>query len=101
MNKQMMQGIANLNNLVPSSADQCKVQLEGAISSALSRMAQYTAMGANAGNSVGGQQRQSTEAAVNRCSQQRRQQGVDNGDDGWRRLTKAAVMEVQSGKGTW
>ncbi len=45
MNKQMMQGIANLNNLVPSAADQRRVQLEGTISSALSRMAQYTAMG--------------------------------------------------------
>jgi hypothetical protein len=45
MNEQMMQGIANLNNLVPSAADQRRVQLEGAISSALSRMAQYTAMG--------------------------------------------------------
>ncbi len=45
MNKQMMQGITNLNNLVPSAADRCRVQLEGAISSALSRMAPYTVMG--------------------------------------------------------
>jgi hypothetical protein len=45
MNEQMMQGIANLNNFAPSAADQRRVQLEGAISSALSRMAQYTAMG--------------------------------------------------------
>ena len=47
MNEQMMQGIANLNNMVPSAAEQRRVQLEGAISSALSRMAQYSAMGMN------------------------------------------------------
>jgi hypothetical protein len=100
MNEQMMQGIANLNNLVPSAADQCRVQLEGAISSALSRMAQYTAMGATAGSGIGGRRRQSTEAVVNGCSQQRRRRGADNGDNGWRWLTKVAV-EAQSGNGTW
>jgi len=47
MNEQMMQGIANLNNMVPSAAERRRVQLEGAISSALSRMAQYSAMGMN------------------------------------------------------
>jgi hypothetical protein len=47
MNEQMKQGIASLNNLAPSAADQRRIQLEGAISSALSRMAQYTAMSMN------------------------------------------------------
>jgi hypothetical protein len=45
MNEQMMQGIANLNNMVPSAAERRRVQLEGAISSALSRMVQYSANG--------------------------------------------------------
>jgi hypothetical protein len=45
MNQQIMQGISHLNNLAPSAADQCRIQLEGAISSALNQMAQYTAMG--------------------------------------------------------
>jgi hypothetical protein len=47
MNKQMMQGISSLNNLAPSAPDQRRIQLEGPISSALSRMAQYTVMGMN------------------------------------------------------
>jgi hypothetical protein len=45
MNQQIMQGISHLNNLAPSAADQRRIQLEGAISSALNQMAQYTAMG--------------------------------------------------------
>ncbi len=45
MNQQIMQGISCLNNLAPSAADQRRIQLEGAISSALNQMAQYTAMG--------------------------------------------------------
>ncbi len=45
MNQQIMQGISHLNNLAPSAADQHRIQLEGAISSALNQMAQYTVMG--------------------------------------------------------
>jgi hypothetical protein len=45
MNQQIMHGISNLNNLAPSAVDQRRIQLEGAISSALNQMAQYTAMG--------------------------------------------------------
>jgi hypothetical protein len=44
MNQQIMQGISHLNNLAPSAADQRRIQLEGAISSALNQMAQYTVM---------------------------------------------------------
>jgi hypothetical protein len=44
MNQQIMQGISHLNKLAPSAADQCRIQLEGVISSALNQMAQYTAM---------------------------------------------------------
>jgi hypothetical protein len=40
-----MQGITHLNNLAPSTADQRRIQLKGAFSSALNWMAQYTAMG--------------------------------------------------------
>ncbi len=47
MNKQMMQGIASLNNLAPNAADRPRIQLEGAISSAFSKITQYTAMGMN------------------------------------------------------
>jgi hypothetical protein len=35
MNQQIMQGITHLNNLAPSAADQRRIQLKGAISSAL------------------------------------------------------------------
>ena len=45
MNEQIMQGIMSLSNLAPSAADQRRVQLESALSSAITRMAQYTAMG--------------------------------------------------------
>ena len=45
MNEQIMQGITSLSNLAPSAADQRRVQLESALSSAITRMAQYTAMG--------------------------------------------------------
>jgi hypothetical protein len=46
MNQLIMQGIAHPpNNMAPSAADQRRIQLEGAISSALNQMAQYTTMG--------------------------------------------------------
>ncbi len=45
MNQQIMQGITHLNNLAPSAADQRRIQLEGAISSALNQMAQDTTLG--------------------------------------------------------
>jgi hypothetical protein len=45
MNEQIMQGITSLSNLVPSAADQRRVQRESALSSAFTRMAQYTTMG--------------------------------------------------------
>jgi hypothetical protein len=45
MNQQMNQGIAHLNSMMPSQDDRRMAQLEGAISSALSRMAQYTSLG--------------------------------------------------------
>jgi predicted nucleic acid-binding Zn-ribbon protein len=45
MNEQIMQGITSLSNLAPSAADQRRVQLESTLSSAITRMAQYTAMG--------------------------------------------------------
>jgi hypothetical protein len=45
MNQQIMQGITHLNNLAPSAAEQRRIQLKEAISSALNRMAWYTTMG--------------------------------------------------------
>ena len=45
MNEQIMQGITSLSNLAPSAADQRRVQLESTLSSAMTRMAQYTATG--------------------------------------------------------
>jgi len=45
MNQQMNQGIAHLNSMMPSQDDRQMAQLEGAILSALSRMAQYTSLG--------------------------------------------------------
>jgi len=38
MNEQIMQGITSLSNLAPSAADQRRVQLESALSSAITRM---------------------------------------------------------------
>ena len=45
INEQIMQGITSLSNLAPSAADQRRVQLECALSSAITWMAQYTTMG--------------------------------------------------------
>ncbi len=45
MNQQIMQGITHLNNLAPSAADQHRIQLQGAISSALNQMALYAMIG--------------------------------------------------------
>ena len=45
MNEQIMQGIMSLSDLAPSAADHRRVQLESALCSAITRMAQYTAMG--------------------------------------------------------
>jgi hypothetical protein len=45
MNQQMAQGMTHLSSTVPSQDEHCMAQLEGAIASALQRMAQYKALG--------------------------------------------------------
>ena len=45
MSQLTIQGISHLNSMVPSQDERRMVQLEGAITSALQRMAQYNALG--------------------------------------------------------